>query len=61
MPNLPFWRRHNDQTDAEQLDQLLDAGQFDMGATVANPEWQSVSDVLRSAAAAAEPGAPRAR
>jgi hypothetical protein len=55
MPNLPFWRRHNDQTDAEQLDQLLDAGQFDMGATVANPEWQSVSDVLRSAAAATEP------
>ncbi len=52
MPNLPFWRRHNDQTDAEQLDQLLDAGQFDAAA---NPEWQSVSDVLRSAAAAAEP------
>jgi hypothetical protein len=52
MPNLPFWRRHNDQTDAEQLDQLLDAGQFDVAA---NPEWQSVSDVLRSAAAAAEP------
>ena len=55
MPNLPFWRRHNDQTDAEQLDQLLDAGQFDPSASVANPEWQSVSDVLRSAAAAAEP------
>ncbi|HZV26669.1 MAG TPA: hypothetical protein VFG00_10295 [Acidothermaceae bacterium] len=52
MPNLPFWRRHSDQTDAEQLDQLLDAGQFDAAA---NPEWQSVSDVLRSAAAAAEP------
>jgi len=52
MPNLPFWRRHSDQADAEQLDQLLDAGQFD---AVANPEWQSVSDVLRSAAAAAEP------
>jgi hypothetical protein len=52
MPNLPFWRRHNDQADAEQLDQLLDAGQFDAAA---NPEWQSVSDVLRSAAAAAEP------
>ena len=52
MPNLPFWRRHHDQADAEQLDQLLDAGQFDAAA---NPEWQSVSDVLRSAAAAAEP------
>ena len=52
MPNLPFWRRHNDQADAEQLDQLLDAGQFDASA---NPEWQSVSDVLRSAAAAVEP------
>jgi hypothetical protein len=52
MPNVPFWRRHNDQANAEQLDQLLDAGQFDV---VANPEWQSVSDVLRSAAAAAEP------
>lgn len=52
MPNLPFWRRHNEQADAEQLDQLLDAGQFDAAA---NPEWQSVSDVLRSAAAAAEP------
>jgi hypothetical protein len=52
MPNLPFWRRHNDQADAEQLDQLLDAGQFDAAAT---PDWQSVSDVLRSAAAAAEP------
>ena len=52
MPNLPFWRRHNDQADAEQLDQLLDAGQFEAAA---NPEWQSVSDVLRSAAAAAEP------
>jgi hypothetical protein len=52
MPNLPFWRRQNDQTDAEQLDELLDAGA--VGAA-ANPEWQSVSDVLRSAAAAAEP------
>jgi hypothetical protein len=52
MPNLPFWRRYSDQADAEQLDQLLDAGQFDAAA---NPEWQSVSDVLRSAAAAAEP------
>jgi hypothetical protein len=52
MPNLPFWRRHSDQADAEQLDQLLDASQFDVAA---NPEWQSVSDVLRSAAAAAEP------
>jgi len=52
MPNLPFWRRHNDQADAEQLDQLLDASPFDAAA---NPEWQSVSDVLRSAAAAAEP------
>jgi hypothetical protein len=52
MPNLPFWRRHSDETDAEQLDQLLDAGQLDAAAT---PEWQSVSDVLRSVAAAAEP------
>jgi hypothetical protein len=52
MPNLPFWRSHNDQSDAEQLDQLLDAGLLDAAA---NPEWQSVSDVLRSAAAAAEP------
>ena len=52
MPNLPFWRRHSDQTDAEQLDELLDAGPFDAAA---NPEWQSVSDVLRSAAAATEP------
>jgi hypothetical protein len=52
MPNLPFWRRHSDQSDAEQLDQLLDASLLD---TAANPEWQSVSDVLRSAAAAAEP------
>ena len=52
MPNLPFWRRHSDQADAEQLDQLLDAGPFDAAAI---PEWQSVSDVLRSAAAAAEP------
>ena len=54
MPNLPFWRRHNDQADAEQLDQLLDAGPV-RRCDVANPEWQSVSDVLRSAAAAAEP------
>jgi hypothetical protein len=52
MPNLPFWRRHSDQADAEQLDQLLDASVLDAAA---NPEWQSVSDVLRSAAAAAEP------
>ena len=52
MPNLPFWRRQNDQADAEQLDQLLDAGSLDAAAT---PEWQSVSDVLRSAAAATEP------
>jgi hypothetical protein len=52
MPNLPFWRRHSDQADAEQLDELLDVSQFDAAA---NPEWQSVSDVLRSAAAAAKP------
>ncbi len=52
MPNLPFWRRQNDQTDAEQLDELLDAGPI---GAAANPEWQSVSDVLRSAAAATEP------
>jgi hypothetical protein len=48
MPNLPFRRRHGDPADAAQLDELLAAGQ-------AAPEWQSVSDLLRSAAAAAEP------
>jgi hypothetical protein len=52
MPNLPFRRRHGDPADAPQLDELLDAGRLDVSAA---PEWQSVSDVLRSAAAAAEP------
>jgi hypothetical protein len=52
MPNLPFRRRHGDPADAPQLDELLDAGRLDASAA---PEWQSVSDVLRSAAAAAEP------
>ncbi|HTC69393.1 MAG TPA: hypothetical protein VK662_07490, partial [Acidothermaceae bacterium] len=52
MPNLPFRRRHGDPADAPQLDELLDAGRLDANAA---PEWQSVSDVLRSAAAAAEP------
>jgi hypothetical protein len=52
MPNLPFRRRHGDPADAPQLDELLDAGRLDLSAA---PEWQSVSDVLRSAAAAAEP------
>jgi len=52
MPNLPFRRRHGDPADAPQLDELLDAGRLDANAA---PEWQSVSDVLRSAAAATEP------
>jgi hypothetical protein len=52
MPNLPFRRRHGDPADAPQLDELLDASRLDASAA---PEWQSVSDVLRSAAAAAEP------
>ena len=51
MPNFPFWRRHGDQADESQLDELL-AGSADAAP---NPEWQSVSDVLRSAAAASEP------
>jgi hypothetical protein len=52
MPNLPFRRRHGDPADAPQLDELLDASRLDASAA---PEWQSVSDVLRSAAAAANP------
>jgi hypothetical protein len=52
MPNLPFRRRHNDPADAPQLDELLDAGRLDANAA---PEWQALSDVLRSAAAATEP------
>src|SRR5664279_3899893 len=52
MSNLPFRRRHGDPADAPQLDELLDAGRVD---AVSPPEWQSVSDVLRSAAAATVP------
>jgi hypothetical protein len=52
MPNLPFRRRHSDPADAPQLDELLDAGRPDANAA---PEWQALSDVLRSAAAATEP------
>jgi hypothetical protein len=56
MPNLPFRRRHGDPADAPQLDELLDAGRLDAASYMAPaPEWQSVSDLLRSAAAAAEP------
>jgi hypothetical protein len=55
MSNLPFRRRHGDPADAPQLDELLDAGRVDATGVVPAPEWQSVSDVLRSAAAATEP------
>jgi hypothetical protein len=47
MPNLPFRRRNSDPADAQQLDELLDAGRFDAAPV---PEWQSVSDILHAAA-----------
>jgi hypothetical protein len=52
MPNLPFRRRHSDPADAPQLDELLAAGE---AVGEHSREWQSVSDLLRSAAAVAEP------